>query len=135
MNIVFDPTVDNQLASYNYDDGGMPATKEHLIKDGVLVRGLGGIESQIRSGIDGVSNLRASSWNRIPIDRMANINLEPGVSTKEEIIGSIERGVCMLVAALSFVISYAERPNTVQMYSAAVIFTSLFVIEHVWGSR
>ena len=95
MNIVFDPTVDNQLASYNYDDGGMPATKEHLIKDGILVRGLGGIESQIRSGIDGVSNLRASSWNRIPIDRMANINLEPGVSTKEEIIGSIERGVYM----------------------------------------
>jgi predicted Zn-dependent protease len=95
MNIVFDPTVDNQLASYNYDDGGMPAAKEHLIKDGILVRGLGGIESQIRSGIDGVSNLRASSWNRIPIDRMANINLEPGVSTKEEIIGSIERGVYM----------------------------------------
>jgi predicted Zn-dependent protease len=95
MNIIFDPTVDNQLASYNYDDGGMPATKEHLIKDGILVRGLGGIESQIRSGIDGVSNLRASSWNRIPIDRMANINLEPGISTKEEIIGSIERGVFM----------------------------------------
>ncbi len=95
MNIVFDPTVDNQLASYNYDDGGMPARKEHLIKDGILVRGLGGIESQIRSGIDGVSNLRASSWNRIPIDRMANINLEPGISTKDEIIGSIERGVYM----------------------------------------
>ena len=95
MNIVFDPTVDNQLASYNYDDGGMPASKEYLIKDGVLLRGLGGIESQIRSGIDGVSNLRASSWNRIPIDRMANINLEPGNSTKDEIIGSIERGVFM----------------------------------------
>ena len=95
MNIIFDPTVDNQLASYNFDDGGMPATKEYLIKDGILVRGLGGIESQIRSGVDGVSNLRASSWNRIPIDRMANINLEPGSSTKEEIIGSIERGVFM----------------------------------------
>ncbi len=85
----------SELMNIVFDHGGMPATKEHLIKDGVLVRGLGGIESQIRSGIDGVSNLRASSWNRIPIDRMANINLEPGVSTKEEIIGSIERGVYM----------------------------------------
>ena len=28
MNIVFDPTVDNQLASYNYDDGGMPALQD-----------------------------------------------------------------------------------------------------------
>ena len=95
MNIVFDPTVANQLASYNFDDGGMPATKEFLIKNGTLVRGLGGIESQIRSGVDGVSNLRASSWNRIPIDRMANINLEPGTSTRDEIIGSVERGVYM----------------------------------------
>lgn len=95
MNIVFDPTVDNQLATYSFDDGGMPAEKEHLIKDGILVRGLGGIESQIRSGVKGVSNLRASSWNRIPIDRMANINLEPGKSTRDEIIGSVERGVYM----------------------------------------
>jgi len=95
MNIVFDPTIHNQLATYRFDDGGMPAEKEHLIKDGVLVRGLGGIESQIRSGVNGVSNLRASSWNRIPIDRMANINLEIGQSTRDEIIGSVERGVYM----------------------------------------
>ena len=95
MNIVFDPTIDNQLATYAFDDSGMPATKEYLIKDGILVRGLGGIESQVRSNVDGVSNLRASSWNRIPIDRMANINLLPGSSTKDEIIGSIERGVYM----------------------------------------
>ena len=80
MNIVFDPTIDNQLATYAFDDAGMPASKEHLIKDGILVRGLGGIESQVRSGVNGVSNLRASSWNRIPIDRMANINLSPGLS-------------------------------------------------------
>ena len=95
MNIVFDPTIDNQLATYAFDDSGMPATKEYLIKDGILVRGLGGIESQVRSNVDGVSNLRASSWNRIPIDRMANINLLPGSSTRDEIIGSIERGVYM----------------------------------------
>ncbi|GIS42188.1 MAG: hypothetical protein Ct9H90mP15_02280 [Candidatus Neomarinimicrobiota bacterium] len=42
MNIVFDPTIDNQLATYAFDDSGMPATKEYLIKDGILVRGLGG---------------------------------------------------------------------------------------------
>ena len=95
MNIVFDPTIDNQLATYAFDDAGMPASKEHLIKDGILVRGLGGIESQVRSGVNGVSNLRASSWNRIPIDRMANINLSPGLSTRDEIIGSVKRGVYM----------------------------------------
>ena len=95
MNITFDPTLSSEFASYAYDDGGLEATKEYLIKDGVLLRGLGGMESQIRSGVSGVANFRASSWNRAPIDRMANINLEPGDSSFDEIIGSVEKGVYM----------------------------------------
>jgi len=95
MNITFDPTLQSEFASYAYDDGGLRATKEYLIKDGVLVRGLGGQESQIRSGLDGVANFRSSGWNRAPIDRMANINLEPGESTFDELINQVEQGVYM----------------------------------------
>jgi len=95
MNITFDPTLESEFASYAFDDGGLKATKEYLIKDGLLVRGLGGQESQIRSGLDGVANFRASSWNRAPIDRMANINLEPGDSTFEDLISQVEYGVYM----------------------------------------
>ena len=95
MNITFDPTLSSEFASYGYDDGGLEATREYIIKDGVLLRGLGGMESQIRSGLPGVANFRASSWNRAPIDRMANINLEPGNATFDDIIGSIEKGVYM----------------------------------------
>ena len=93
MNVTFDPTVSSEFASYAYDDGGLKAEREYLIKEGILVRGLGGKESQVRSGIDGVANFRASSWNRAPIDRMANINLEPGDSSFEDIIGSVEKGI------------------------------------------
>ena len=95
MNITFDPTLSSEFASYAFDDGGLEATKEYLIKDGVLKRGLGGKESQIRSGVSGVANFRASSWNRAPIDRMANINLEPGESSFDDIISSVENGVYM----------------------------------------
>ncbi len=95
MNITFDPYVENEFASYAYDDGGLKAEKEFLIKEGLLIRGLGGMESQLRSGLDGVANFRASSWNRAPIDRMANLNLEPGNSSRAEIIGSVEKGVFM----------------------------------------
>ena len=95
MNITFNPTLEGEFASYDYDDSGHKAEKEFLIKDGLLVRGLGGLESQSRSGLDSVANFRASSWNRAPIDRMANLNLEPGSSTLDEIIGSVERGVYM----------------------------------------
>ena len=95
MNITFDPNVSQEFASYGYDDGGLKAEKHYLIKDGILLRGLGGKESQIRSGVPGVANFRASSWNRPPIDRMANINLEPGDSSFNKIIESVENGVYM----------------------------------------
>lgn len=95
LNVTFDPTIPHELASYGFDDIGAQATKEFLIKDGVLVRGLGSLESQARLGLKGVSNQRASLWNRPPIDRMANLNIEPGRSTREEIIGSVELGVWM----------------------------------------
>ena len=93
MNITFDPTVSSEFASYAFDDGGLKAEREYLIKDGLLIRGLGGKESQVRSGLEGVANFRASSWNRAPIDRMANINLEPGKSSFDEIIGNVEKGI------------------------------------------
>lgn len=93
MNITFDPTLSSEFASYGYDDSGLEAKKEYLIKEGKLLRGLGGIESQIRSGVDGVANFRASSWNRAPIDRMANINLEPGDSSFDDIISGVEKGI------------------------------------------
>lgn len=95
MNISFDPAKEGELASYSFDDGGTPATKEFLIKDGLLVRGLGSLESQTRSTIPGVANFRASSWNRAPIDRMANINLEPGANTLAEMIAGVKKGVLM----------------------------------------
>jgi len=95
MNITFDPEIKEELASYAFDDGGAPARKEYLIKDGMLLKGLGGLESQARSGVPGVACFRASSWNRAPIDRIANVNLEPGASSRDEIISSVERGVYM----------------------------------------
>ncbi len=95
LNITFDPTVPREFAGYGFDDEGAPARREHLIRDGLLVRGLGGTISQARSGLSGVANARAQSWNRPPIDRMANLNLEPGTSSLEALISRVERGVFM----------------------------------------
>lgn len=95
MNLTFDPTVAGEFASYAFDDGGTPAQREYLIKEGVLLRGLGSLESQARAQVPGVANFRASSWNRAPLDRMANLNLEPGTTAFTEMIGSIDQGVYM----------------------------------------
>ncbi len=95
MNVTFDPTVKNELASYMFDEIGNPAEKKYLIKDGILQVGLGSLESQIRSGLSGVANARSSSWNRAPIDRMANINLLGGDDSLSEMVSKVSRGVIM----------------------------------------
>ena len=41
LNVTFDPTRPEELASYDFDDEGHPAHREYLIQDGILVRGLG----------------------------------------------------------------------------------------------
>ena len=95
LNITFDPTRPEQYVSYGFDDDGQPAQREYLIRNGLLLRALGGLTSQIRSDIPGVANSRACSWNRPPIDRMANLNLEPGDASLAEMIAAVERGVYM----------------------------------------
>ncbi len=86
LNVTYDPTRPEELASFAFDDDGTPAAKLFLIRNGILVAPLGG---------PAVANSRASGWNRPPIHRMANLNVEPGASRLEDMIGSIERGVLM----------------------------------------
>ena len=95
MNVVFDPTVEDEIASYGFDEVGNPAQRQYLIHNGKLVAGLGSLESQMRSRLTGVANSRSSSWNRAPIDRMANINLEGGSTSLTEMIEQTENGVIM----------------------------------------
>ncbi|MGN2383049.1 TldD/PmbA family protein [Pseudomonas juntendi] len=95
LNVTFDPTIGEELASYSFDDDGTPASKQFLIRDGLLLRPLGGALSQFRSGLDGVANSRACGWNRAPIDRMANLNIEPGEHSLEQLIAGIEHGILM----------------------------------------
>lgn len=102
LNITFDPTVSGEIASYAYDDDGDKAERQYLIKEGLLLHPLGSILSQNRANslnnttpVSGVANSRACNWNRPPIDRMANINLEAGNDTLSSMISQIENGIYM----------------------------------------
>ena len=95
LNVTYDPERTEQFASYGWDDEGSTAERAWLIRDGILERPLGSAVSQARSGMQGVANARACSWNRPPIDRMANLNIEPGNSVLDDMIRSVERGVLM----------------------------------------
>ncbi|HVY63807.1 MAG TPA: TldD/PmbA family protein [Gammaproteobacteria bacterium] len=100
LNVTYAPDVHAQFAAFAFDDDGAPAERQWIIKDGLLLRPLGGAVSQarareLRADIAGVSTTRACSWNRPPIDRMSNLNVEPGTSTLDDMIASIDHGVLM----------------------------------------
>lgn len=95
LDIDFAPDVETQIASYAFDDDGTPASSTPIISRGQLLCPLGGITSQRRAGMPGVANARSCSWNRPPIDRMANLNMRPGSSSLDDMIRSVDRGVMM----------------------------------------
>jgi len=95
LDVTYDPSFPEEIATFAFDDDGADASKAWLIRKGILERPLGGHVSQLRAGLSGTANARACSWNRPPIDRMANLNVEPGASTLQEMIESIDRGVLM----------------------------------------
>lgn len=96
LNVSFDPEPNDEIASYGFDDEAYKSRKALLIEKGILKRPLGSHLSALRAGkSSGLANARACSWNRAPIDRMANINLEPGESSLEDLIANIEHGIYM----------------------------------------
>jgi predicted Zn-dependent protease len=100
LNVSYDPSRPEQLASFAFDDEGEPAQRALLIERGILQRPLGGAVSlararRVRPDLQGVATARSSGWNRAPIDRMSNLNIEPGTSTLDQMIAGIELGVMM----------------------------------------
>jgi predicted Zn-dependent protease len=100
LDVSFDPGVRGELAGYAADDDGEAARKVWLIREGVLQRPLGGALSRARAAargvaLEGTANSRAVGWHRPPIDRMANLNVEPGDTPFDAMVASVERGVLM----------------------------------------
>jgi TldD protein len=93
VTIVADATVPGGLGSFGYDDEGVKAQRAYLVKDGLFVgyqtsRETAAVVSQQSNG-----TMRAESWNRIPLIRMTNINLEPGEWDLEELIKDTKEGI------------------------------------------
>ncbi len=100
LDVSFDPGVPGELAGYAVDDDGETARKVWLIRKGILQRPLGGALSRARAAargvpLEGTANARAVGWHRPPIDRMANLNVEPGDTPFDAMVASVERGVLM----------------------------------------
>ncbi len=95
MNITADATLPNGLGSFGYDDEGIPAQRVDIIRDGILVGFLTNRETAYILGETSNGTCRADGWKNIPLIRMTNINLEPGIGTLEDLIKDTEEGIFM----------------------------------------
>ncbi|HHF58193.1 MAG TPA: TldD/PmbA family protein [candidate division WOR-3 bacterium] len=93
MNVYQDTTYPGGLGTFAFDDEGVRAKKEVLIQEGILRGYLSSRDTAPHIGRKSSGASRAQDWSRIPIVRMTNINLEPGVSSLEEMIQETKEGI------------------------------------------
>lgn len=93
VTVTSDATVAGSLGSFGWDDEGVPAQRDNLIRDGLLT----GLQtSRETAGVIGrASNgcMRADDWNRIPLIRMTTVSLEPGTWAFDDLIADTDRGL------------------------------------------
>ncbi len=103
VNMTADATIPGGLGTFGWDDEGVPAQRVPIVRDGTFVgyltsretaqqlRDLVGESAPETSG----AAMRADGWNRIPIIRMTNVNLEPGDWELEDLIADTDDGIYM----------------------------------------
>jgi TldD protein len=103
MHVTGDRTVEHGLATIGYDDEGVATQSWDIVRDGVLVgyqldRPMAALHPELNPlDVRGRSNgcAYADSPGHIPIQRMANVSLQPGPDdvTTEDLIGRVEQGL------------------------------------------
>jgi TldD protein len=90
---VDDGTVDTGWGTLRIDDEGVPTRRNVLIEEGVLT---GYMYDRLRARQDGrpsTGNGRRQSYQHIPLPRMTNTFILPGVSTVDEVIQATPYGL------------------------------------------
>lgn len=99
MHVTGDRTVEHGLATTGWDDEGVQTQEWDIVRDGVLVgyqldRPMGPMLPELNGGRSN-GCAYADSPGHIPVQRMANVSLQPDPEgpTTEELIGRVERGL------------------------------------------
>jgi TldD protein len=93
VNLVSDPTTPGALGTYGWDEEGQPSAPFDLVRNGQLVGYLSGRQSAGRAGLASAGTARSDGWAGYPIDRMANVDLEPGTAgSLDDLIGATDDG-------------------------------------------
>jgi len=93
VSVNVDPTLPRGIGSFFFDDDGTTARRVELVRSGVLTDFLSGRDTAAAIGRTSSGCSRAESWNRVPLVRMTNVNLEPGDRSLDDLLADTERGL------------------------------------------
>jgi len=93
VNIAADATIPGGLGSFGYDDEGVAASRTDIVRDGLFAGYLSSRETAKVVDRDPNGTMRADGWNRIPLIRMTNLNLEPGEWKYDDLLADSEDGI------------------------------------------
>lgn len=94
VHLVADNTEADTLAATGYDDDGVACQKWDIVRDGIFVGYCTNREVAPKIGERrSRGSNRADGWGSVPMVRIANIGLEPGSSTLEQLLADVKRGI------------------------------------------
>jgi TldD protein len=96
MHVTGDRTIEHGLATIGFDDDGVATTEWDLVRDGVLVGYQLDRTFAPRLGLARSNGCAfADSPHHVPIQRMANVSLQPAREdvTTDDLIAGVERGI------------------------------------------
>nr|WP_086939964.1 TldD/PmbA family protein [Thaumasiovibrio occultus] len=93
VNAVDDGTLPYAWGSINIDDEGRPTQRTQLIKDGVLTGFMVDYVGGLKTGYSPTGSGRRQSYKFAPTSRMRNTFIEPGDSSLDEMLATVEHGI------------------------------------------
>ncbi|WP_176085981.1 metalloprotease TldD [Martelella sp. HB161492] len=93
VTIVDDGTIPDLRGSISIDDEGTPSGYNVLIENGRLTGYMQDRMNARLMGVQPTGNGRRQSYSELPMPRMTNTYMLGGDKTKEEIIGSVKKGI------------------------------------------
>lgn len=94
VNLVADNTERETLAATGYDDDGVACQRWDIVREGIFVDYCTNREVAPKIGESrSRGSNRADGWGSVPIVRIANIGLEPGTASVDDLIADVKKGI------------------------------------------
>ena len=94
VNLVADNTEPETLAATGYDDDGVACQTWDIVRGGIFVGYCTNREVAAKAGERrSRGSNRADSWGSVPIVRIANIGLEAGAGSLDDLIADVKKGI------------------------------------------